>query len=63
LPAQNVGASTSKNTKYARTELREMLRTAEHPDKDGPGITGNTWVLQFGHGSDAGMQVAVEGSA
>lgn len=57
----NVGAKTSKNTKYARTELREMLRRGNTRMKT-QGITGNNWVFSSTHGSvrrDAG---AVDGS-
>lgn len=57
----NVGAKTSNNTKYARTELREMLRRGNTQIKS-RGITANNWVFSSAHGSvrrDAG---AVEGS-
>ncbi len=57
----NEGAKTSSNTKYARTELREMLRRGKTQIKT-QGITKNNWVFSQGHGSvkrDAG---AIEGS-
>ena len=46
----NVGAKTSKNTKYARTELREMLRRGNTRIK-ARGITKNNWVFGGAHGS------------
>ena len=46
----NVGAKTSKNTKYVRTELREMLRRGNNRMKT-QGITGNNWVFSGAHGS------------
>jgi hypothetical protein len=58
---QNVGATSSNNTKYARTELREMLRRGKSTIKT-QGITANNWVLSSAHGAlrrDAG---AVDGS-
>ncbi|MDP5142899.1 polysaccharide lyase family 7 protein [Rheinheimera baltica] len=57
----NEGAKTSSNTKYARTELREMLRRGKTQIKT-QGITKNNWVFRKVHGSvkrDAG---AIEGS-
>jgi hypothetical protein len=57
----NEGAKTSSNTKYARTELREMLRRGKTQIKT-QGITKNNWVFSQAHGSvkrDAG---AIEGS-
>jgi poly(beta-D-mannuronate) lyase len=57
----NVGARTSKNTKYARTELREMLRRGNTRIKT-QGITGNNWVFSSAHGSDRRDAGAVEGS-
>lgn len=57
----NVGAKTSSNTKYARTELREMLRRGNTRMKT-QGITGNNWVLSSAHGSDRKNAGAVEGS-
>jgi hypothetical protein len=46
----NVGAKTSKNTKYVRTELREMLRRGNSRIKV-RGITKNNWVFGGAHGS------------
>lgn len=57
----NVGAKTSKNTKYARTELREMLRRGNTRMKT-QGITGNNWVFNSAHGSVRRKAGAVEGS-
>lgn len=57
----NVGAKTSKNTKYARTELREMLRRGNTRMKT-QGITGNNWVFSSAHGSVRRKAGAVEGS-
>lgn len=57
----NVGAKTSKNTKYARTELREMLRRGNTRIK-AQGVTGNNWVFSSAHGSDRKNAGAVEGS-
>jgi hypothetical protein len=57
----NVGAKTSKNTKYARTELREMLRRGNTRMKT-QGITGNNWVFSSAHGSMRRKAGAVEGS-
>ena len=57
----NVGAKTSKNTKYARTELREMLRRGNTRIK-AQGITANNWVFSSAHGSDRKNAGAVEGS-
>jgi poly(beta-D-mannuronate) lyase len=57
----NVGAKTSKNTKYARTELREMLRRGNSRIKT-QGITRNNWVFGSSHGSNRRKSGAVEGS-
>ncbi|MEG3766874.1 polysaccharide lyase family 7 protein [Alteromonas sp. 14N.309.X.WAT.G.H12] len=57
----NVGAKTSKNTKYARTELREMLRRGNLRIKT-KGITQNNWVFDGAHGSVKRKAGAVEGS-
>jgi poly(beta-D-mannuronate) lyase len=57
----NVGAKTSKNTKYARTELREMLRRGNMRVKT-QGITKNNWVFAAAHGSVKRKAAAVEGS-
>jgi len=57
----NMGAKTSKNTKYARTELREMLRRGNSRIKT-QGITGNNWVFGSAHGSVKRKAGAVEGS-
>ena len=57
----NVGAKTSKNTKYARTELREMLRRGNTRIKT-QGVTKNNWVFSGAHGSVRKKAGAVEGS-
>ena len=57
----NVGAQTSKNTKYARTELREMLRRGNTRIKT-QGITENNWVFSSAHGASRRKAGAVEGS-
>lgn len=57
----NVGAKTSSNTKYARTELREMLRRGNTRIKS-QGITANNWVFRSAHGSVRRQAGAVEGS-
>jgi hypothetical protein len=57
----NKGARTSKNTKYARTELREMLRRGDLRHKTW-GITKNNWVFKSAHGSAKRKAGAVDGS-
>jgi len=57
----NKGAKTSKNTKYARTELREMLRRGNTRIKT-QGITENNWVFSSAHGSVKRAAGAIEGS-
>lgn len=57
----NEGAKTSSNTKYARTELREMLRRGNTSIK-AQGITANNWVFAGAHGSTKRDAAAVEGS-
>ena len=57
----NEGAKTSSNTKYARTELREMLRRGNTGMKT-QGITGNNWVFSGAHGSAKREAGAIEGS-
>lgn len=57
----NEGAKTSKNTKYARTELREMLRRGDTRMKT-QGLTGNNWVFGSAHGSTRRKAGAVDGS-
>jgi hypothetical protein len=57
----NKGARTSKNTKYARTELREMLRRGDLRHKT-RGITKNNWVFKSAHGSAKRKAGAVDGS-
>jgi poly(beta-D-mannuronate) lyase len=57
----NVGARTSKNTKYARTELREMLRRGNTRIKT-QGVNENNWVFGSAHGSSRRNAGAVEGS-
>lgn len=57
----NVGAKTSKNTKYARTELREMLRRGNNRIKI-RGLTKNNWVFAGVHGSMKAKSGGIEGS-
>lgn len=57
----NVGAKTSKNTKYARTELREMLRRGNSRVKI-RGLTKNNWVFSGAHGSMKIKSGGIEGS-
>lgn len=57
----NLGAKTSKSTKYARTELREMLRRGKANIKV-RGITKNNWVFSSTHGSVKRKAGAVDGS-
>ena len=57
----NVGAKTSKNTKYTRTELREMLRRGNGRIKT-RGMTKNNWVFSNAHGSTKAKSGGVEGS-
>ncbi|MFC4700780.1 polysaccharide lyase family 7 protein [Glaciecola siphonariae] len=57
----NVGATTSKNTKYARTELREMLRRGDTRVKV-RGVTKNNWVFSNAHGSMKRKAGGIEGS-
>lgn len=57
----NQGAKTSKNTKYARTELREMLRRGNKRIKI-QGITDNNWVFRSAHGTVRKKAGAIEGS-
>lgn len=57
----NKGAKTSKNTKYARTELREMMRRGNTRIKT-QGITENNWVFSSAHGASKRNAGAVDGS-
>ena len=57
----NEGAKTSGNTKYARTELREMLRRGKTQIKT-QGVTRNNWVFRQAHGSVKRLAGTVEGS-
>lgn len=57
----NEGAKTSSNTKYARTELREMLRRGKTQIKT-QGVTKNNWVFSHAHGSVKRQAGAIEGS-
>ena len=57
----NVGAKTSKNTKYARSELREMLRRGNARVK-ARGMTKNNWVFGGAHGSMKRKSGGIEGS-
>lgn len=57
----NVGAQTSKNTKYARTELREMLRRGNGRHKT-QGVNKNNWVFGSAHSSAKRKAGGVNGS-
>lgn len=57
----NVAAKTSKHTKYARAELREMLRRGNSRVK-ARGITRNNWVFGGAHGSMKRKSGGIEGS-
>ena len=57
----NVGAKTSSNTKYARTELREMLRRGKGNVKV-QGVTGNNWVFSSVHGAVKKKAGGIDGS-
>lgn len=57
----NVGAKTSNNTKYARTELREMLRRGNVRIKT-QGVNKNNWVFSSAQGAAKRKAGAVEGS-
>jgi len=55
------GVRTSKNTKYARTELREMLRAG---DKSIPtkGVNGNNWVFSSAPQADLEAAGGIDGT-
>ncbi|MBU2977198.1 polysaccharide lyase family 7 protein [Alteromonas sp. C1M14] len=57
----NHGAKTSKNTKYTRTELREMLRRGNVKIKT-QGVTENNWVFDVADRATKQKAGAVEGS-
>lgn len=57
----NYGATTSKNTKYVRTELREMLRRGNTRIKT-QGVNKNNWVFGSMHFSGQKKAGAVDGS-
>ncbi|MGB3725053.1 MAG: polysaccharide lyase family 7 protein [Glaciecola sp.] len=57
----NYGAKTSKNTKYVRTELREMLRRG-NPRHKTQGVNKNNWVFGSMHFSGQKKAAAVGGS-
>jgi hypothetical protein len=59
--APNKGATTSKNTKYTRTELREMLRKGNARIKT-QGVNKNNWVFGSMHRSGQRQAGAVDGS-
>lgn len=59
--APNKGATTSKNTKYTRTELREMLRKGNGRIKT-QGVNKNNWVFGSMHSSGQRKAGAVDGS-
>lgn len=54
------GTRTSKNTKYARTELREMLRSGDETI-DTKGVNGNNWVFSSAPVEDLKAAAAVDG--
>lgn len=57
----NYGATTSKNTKYVRTELREMLRRGDNRVKV-QGVNKNNWVFGSMHFSGQKKAGGVDGS-
>jgi hypothetical protein len=57
----NVGSTPSKNSKYARTELREMLRRGNSRVKV-RGVNKNNWVFSSAHGAMKRKSGGVEGS-
>lgn len=59
--APNKGATTSKNTKYTRTELREMLRKGNGRIKT-QGVNKNNWVFGSMNSSGQRKAGAVDGS-
>ena len=59
--APNKGAKTSKNTKYTRTELREMLRRGNKAIKT-QGVNKNNWVFSSMHRSGQRKAGGVDGS-
>lgn len=59
--APNYGATTSKNTKYTRTELREMLRRGNTSIKT-QGVNKNNWVFSSMHRSGHRKAGGVDGS-
>ncbi|MFT2089716.1 polysaccharide lyase family 7 protein [Paraglaciecola sp. 2405UD69-4] len=54
------GVKTSKNTKYTRTELREMLRRGDNSVKV-KGITKNNWVFSTVRGKEKRKSGGVDG--
>lgn len=57
----NYGAKTSKNTKYVRTELREMLRRGNTRIKT-QGVNKNNWVFGSMHAAGRRKAAAIGGS-
>jgi poly(beta-D-mannuronate) lyase len=55
------GYKTSENTKYVRTELREMLRR-DDDDIDTQGVNGNNWVFSTAPQSDLGKAGGIDGT-
>jgi len=55
-----IGAKTSKNTKYTRTELREMLRGEDKSIKT-KGVNENNWVFSSAPEKDKKAAGAVDG--
>lgn len=54
------GAKTSKNTKYVRTELREMLRNGDRSIET-KGVTKNNWVFSSAPQKDKEAAGAIDG--
>lgn len=59
--APNYGPKTSKNTKYTRSELREMLRRGDASIKT-KGVNKNNWVFSSMHRSNQRRAGGVDGS-
>jgi poly(beta-D-mannuronate) lyase len=55
------GYKTSENTKYVRTELREMLRR-DDDDIDTQGVNGNNWVFSTAPQSDLSKAGGIDGT-
>lgn len=55
------GAKTSKNTKYTRSELREMMRRGDTQHKT-KGVNGNNWVFSSAPQADLDKAAGVDGT-